>query len=423
MKIIHVGAKGGDVRMRRAARLQRDQGHDVTLVMGCIHSMEEPALLRKKEDADNFPWFQINQRRPGNLRAELAALRPDILHVHELDMLFYTTAVWTPEANERLLDEESVRYAGFDFASMPCPIVYDTHEYEQGRAYHYANQITLAEQAWKERVTIPYADAVIAPSPAIATRLRGDYFLRDMPTVVLNAPFAPIRAPNIHRDGVRAHFKVREGDKVLGFVGHVTRDRMLRQLGRAFAKLGEGWRLWIMGSTEDMDLRAELDSYGAEFLGVFPYPWPDVQEAGRDLPALNLYDGIAACDVMFAGSDIRGWPSWRMAAPNKFFEYAMSGVPQVMSEMHDPLFWAEQLGCGVSYNQTVGGLVEAIQRAKDLTFDREAIVRLFAYETQAIPLGEAYVTAFRRYAERTHGDLRSEPPRLAHEAEHVEQAQ
>lgn len=453
MKIVHVTGKWGDVRARRMARMQLKDKHEVVLVMDTKTLDDDRVLVPARKHARNFgapkpepldvilrevleaakgePWtaeqsdswirrarasigddienvtecddrvddiptFVLNKRFSHKLRDQVAALKPDLVVAHELDSFFLLVSLWTEAVNEHLLDGEPVHHAGFGFAPTPFPLIYDTHEYERGRPYIWKNVQTDIARAWQERESIFFADAVTTPSNAIAARLHADYALRDYPTVIWNSPFAPTRPVDRDRAIIRERLGIKPNEKAIGFAGYITPDRMLRQLAHAFTMLGQGWRLFIMGRTTASELEQELAAHGAEFLGELPYPWPELQDGH------TLFDGLAAMDVAFSGSDIRAYPNWRMGAPNKFFEYAIAGVPQVISDALDPAAWVEKFKIGVVYDQSVRGLVRAIQEASTMTVDRDAMAREFAYDlTQGQRLANAYDVARARHETRS----------------------
>lgn len=410
LRVVHVGIKPGDVRMRRAARVQRDAGHEVILVNGSAMNPDGDGLI-PVEEVDGFRTLALNECKPAWFRECILELEPDMVFAHELQVLFHVVAKWTPEVNARLEDGAEASDAGFDFAPLPCPLVYDSHEFETGRPYEWKKDHTDREIAWKERMCIRCVDHVIAPSNAIAARLKDLYFLPEYPTVILNSPFAPIR-PLIDRQEVREALRIKPGEKAIAFAGYFTPDRMLHQLLRAWLKLGREWRLFMLGQRgetwkrdektgkivmERPPIEREFERYGATFLGHVMYPWPEVQDSGP-----TMFDMLAAMDVAFSGSDVRGYKNWRLGSPNKVFEYAMSGVPQVLSDAIDPgglcaRFADGEKGMGVIYDNSVTDLVRKIPEAAAIKVDRDLMVKEFAYDTtQAPKLEEAMAIARRR---------------------------
>jgi glycosyltransferase involved in cell wall biosynthesis len=147
------------------------------------------------------------------------------------------------------------------------PMVYTYHT--QLEAYvHYVPFETNATRFAANRLTRTFAnlaDAVIAPTPAMASRLRElgvTVRIETVPTGIDIALFAAGR----RRDDVRERNGVRKGDRMLFCVGRLAKEKSLELLFEALARANDpSLKLVIAG---DGPSRADLEQLAREF-GVF----------------------------------------------------------------------------------------------------------------------------------------------------------
>lgn len=376
MRIVHVSPKGNCIRARRAAVAMAAQGHDVAMVLGKSR-LAMDRVLEEDRPIDGVPVFRRNAAYDNKLRDAVLALNPDVVHAHELETMFALLARWPAAAQTAVNDGQKLERCGIEFGPLPCGLIYDTHEYEQGRPLKYINPSMVGTRKWQERSTIGFADAVLAPSPAIAGRLRGDHGLREWPLTVLNSPPSIVRPIHTH-EVMRDALGIERETKAIVFCGYITSDRMLYQLGSAYTRLRETdptWRLFHLGpKMDDPELIEYLESLGTTFFGIQPYASHAAQLADD-----TMLDYLAAMDVGFTGLDLE-WPSWRLAAPNKLFEYAFAGIPQVASEAQDIATWMPRYNLGATYENTVSSLVRALKSVIGEKPDTAGFMRDYAFD-------------------------------------------
>lgn len=325
VKIIELAAQHRDIRARKAARWFRAQGHDVMHVAGW-ENIEENCVLREVEPLDGITTMRANTRALHQLQATILALEPDVVHCHALESLWHYLAAGacTEQVMRRFHDGAELVDCGLKINKGRAKIIYDAHEFERDRAFPWLRRRAAHEWSQKEHISARYADAIVTVSDELCEALEEEYFPQVAACVAPNAPPLPKREPC--RLVARDALKVEKSDRLIAFAGYATPDRAIDDLLSAMIYLRKDdpahrWRLVCFGTSRDAPLRRRMTLAGAEFFGDVPYPWPEEQ-------GLTLIDYLSACNVGFCGA----WPEWKNWAwsePNKLYEYALAGIPQV----------------------------------------------------------------------------------------------
>ena len=306
----------------------------------------------------------INWLRYRCIAAEVARIRPHLIHVHDLAPL--------PAA------ARAARAAA-------VPLVYDAHELETHRNGSSAFNRWLAWLA--ERRYVGQVAAVITVSDSIADHLARTYRIT-RPLVVLNSPDID-RAPPPSSSDVRAACHLGAETPLAVYVGKVT-------IGRGLEQLVDALRYWPDGHVALLGPRVESVTSAlrlqAETLGV--------------LARLHFVDSVAPNAVVsfIRGADLGVIPiqdvclSYRYAMPNKLFEMLLAGLPIAVADLPEMRAVVQRERVGAVMDQTDP---QAIARALAEVYARRAalrpeparfeqLVRLYAWAPQAEKLFALY---------------------------------
>lgn len=365
-----------DTRVEREARTLMDAGYAVTIIA------DGRAGLPSSEQRDGASVHRISRRGPrvpglrfamhhGRLSAAVRRTRPDILHAHDADAL----AVIGPLAS-----------------AMRIPFVYDSHELWLGRtargrspAYDFLNR------QWYGRVEaryVPRAAFVMVANPGVGPELERRYGVSDV-AIVPNYPTES--APVVRRDlrELPAASTVPPDAPIVLYIGGIMPHRGLEQLVAAMEQLPQAHLVCLGaggGSTEE--IAAEI--------------------ARRSLTdRAHLVPSVPSGEVVpFAASATVGVSivqpaslSYRLALPNKLFQYMAAGIPQVSSDFPDVRDVVEGSGAGVVVNPEDPAAVAAALR--NILDDpataramgdrgRQAVTERFNWQTSADELLRRY---------------------------------
>lgn len=236
-------------------------------------------------------------------RSLLKALKPDVVHAHDLDSL--VAALW-----------HIGRHPGVRF-------VYDAHELELHRNVRWT-RFRRAIAHMIERRGIRRADAVLTVSPLIARDLASTYGVA-APTVLLNSPRLRCRDLEPALD-LRHIASLTDADRLFVYVGGILWRRGHDQLVRALAHLPRSNHIGVLGprdaarEQELLELAERLDV--ADRLHLFgPVP-------AEQVPA-TLRTGADATVIPIPNV----CRSYDLALPNKLFDSVMAGLPVGVSRL------------------------------------------------------------------------------------------
>jgi len=343
MRIVQVGLGDlrKDVRVQKTGRYLKRLGHEVIYV-SLWHYNESNCVFFPINSDESGSLYYVANNRAGSVLGDAIEdeFAPDVIHAHELDALWPVVADFTPEAVTGLMRGAAPIDLQMKTKSRHARVVYDAHEWESGRRVDgkclEETELLMQERAWRESICLQRCQAVIAVSPAIVEKFHATYGI--VPYCVPNCPVLPdIR---FDRRQMRALLGIRDDDRVVAFAGNITGGRKLDLLAEAMEWLTSDWRLMIIGQMccfETVKALAATDR--AMFIAPKPYPYGD--QPYRK----TLLDYLRACDVGINLTDMT-IPSYRMALPNKLFEYAFADLVTVSSRQEDSEKLTRRYGLG-----------------------------------------------------------------------------
>lgn len=305
-RILHIGQKHNCIRAQRAAFATPE--HDHALILGTNYEPGDDPLVYRGEfnGATSVASIRSCVGKTAIGKA-IADLKPDVIHLHEP-----LTAALVPLPD--------------------VPIVVDHHEWELDRSIQWDSP--RLRQIREDRVT------EIVDDPRTVAHIQTSEMLRDVMLarypqtegkvfVNHNAPptlpegYRP--RPDVARDVLREY--VRTDDKFLVFCGYMTPDRRIDLLLNTILCLqakDPTWRILALSPphTVPKDIEPMLNATAMLCVDTLPYPWP------WNLDKLTMLDVIAMGSVGWSFAEV-GFTSWRGSAPNKAFEYAAAGIPQL----------------------------------------------------------------------------------------------
>ncbi|MEU8223265.1 glycosyltransferase family 4 protein [Kribbella sp. NPDC048915] len=302
----------------------------------------------------------------------LDALRPDVLHAHDMHVI----GVASRAAGRAALRRRTVK------------VVYDAHEYVPGLS-QYGGRTPRMIAAWAqhEREYIKTVDRVVTVSPEIARTLHRRYRLDREPTVVINSPQLWVDSGDI--TDIRTMTGLAADVPLLVYSGGVTRARGVETAIAALPSL-PGVHLAVVcvphARTRPV---GELRDQAAELAVTDRVHFLD------PVPTSDVVPFLRTADVGLI--PILRYPSHEMALPNKVFEYTFAGLPVVTSDMPTLEEFVGKTGIGEVFTaEDPDDLAAAVRRIlRDPAPYRErtadpGLRNEMSWETQAGHLRELY---------------------------------
>lgn len=210
-----------------------------------------------------------------------------------------------------------------------CRLIYDTHELETEISSDGGLRKQMAKKI--ERFFIKKCDLVIVVSESIADWYENEYGI-ERPTVVLNVPrYRELLKKDHFREGLR----IGKDQKILLYQGVLSPGRGVSLLLDAFkVRQDDNIVIVLMGYGElEVKVRELADRHYNIF--YFPAVAPDV-----------VLEFTASADIGISLIE-NSCLSYYFCMPNKLFEYAMVGLPVIVSNMKDMSQFVSQHNMGV----------------------------------------------------------------------------
>ena len=209
-----------------------------------------------------------------------------------------------------------------------CKLVYDTHELETETANSTGVRRIIAK--WVEAVLIRHADAVVVVNEAIGQWYRRTYGLQNV-TVVHNAPRKRLHAT---RRDLRKELEIVGEGMLFLYLGILGRDRCIELLVEVFTSQDRSDILFVgYGEMVSVVKSCAARSKRIHFL-------PAVAPAD-----IGCVAGAADIGICFLVGDCL---NYRLAMPNKLFEYLASGLPVLANDDIAVGAYVSDKGCGWS---------------------------------------------------------------------------
>jgi len=273
------------------------------------------------------------------------------------------------------------------FFNKNIKVVYDAHEYET--QMNQLNKITKPIAKFSERFLIKYANRVITVSESIANEYVRLYNIKK-PTLVLNTP--PYKEVE-KKDIFRQKFNIKKEQNIFIYQGSLSKGRGIEILLDTFKQLSPtqitnnqytNTPVIIFmgyGSLEDT-----IKEYAKEYNNIF------FQEAVS--PDIVL-DYTSSAD--FGISTIEDTClSYRYCLPNKMFEYIMSNIAVIVSNLPEMKKIVKSYKVGVvAKENSIEGLKEAIKEAQkldknELQSNLQELKTIYNWQNQEKKLLELY---------------------------------
>ena len=242
-----------------------------------------------------------------------------------------------------------------------CKLIYDIHELETET--HATRGIRKRFAKWTERILIGRADAVCVVNRSIADWYEKSYGIT-RPCIVYNLPYRMTEA--LRPTGMLRRSIGLESTNAMLFIyqGLISPGRGIEMLIDVFAGIGGSKHLVCMGygSLENLVLEAERAYANIHFI---PAVAPDLimkYTADADI-GLSLIENTCL--------------SYYLCAPNKLYEYAVSGLAAIVSDFPEMSGFVDTFDCGwkISPNvNTLRSLFESIDE-ETLNVKRQNAVR------------------------------------------------
>ena len=304
-----------DCRVRKELKWLRQRGFDDIGILFLFGERPENVVFWHAAMLDGYPLFAVNSRAASMVRDVVAQLKPDVVHVHELDALWPLLAEWDAKALRRIEAGSTAADSGVRISRPKgLRIIYDAHEYEPARHMPRQGPGGAVERRQRDRLCVPHVDEMIVVSPSIVRQTERDHGI------------TPHLVPNtLPREAARQPRRAANDEqRTVVFSGAVTWSRGLKVAARAVELLG--WRLKLVGPANKYIAADLMRHAGVELVGKKPYPYWGVKQ--------SMLDHLAGADLALNFVDL-SVPSYQMALPNKIFEYAWAGVFSISNKQHD----------------------------------------------------------------------------------------
>ena len=213
---------------------------------------------------------------------------------------------------------------------LNAKLVYDTHELETETLNLKGVRKKIAKII--ERRLIIYCDKIICVNNSIADWYFINYNLNERPLVILNTPefFFHKRKHDIFRE----FFSIDQNNIICLFQGGLVPGRGIEEILSCFTqKKMKGFSIVFLGFGP---LESHIISIASDFENIYFHPAVDRSE---------LHKFTSSADIGFNFTDSKCL-NHELSLPNKFFEYASSGLAILSSNNSEFKFHIDKYQCG-----------------------------------------------------------------------------
>ncbi|QPL47221.1 glycosyltransferase family 4 protein [Halomonas sp. A40-4] len=370
MKIVNLVLNSfiNDSRVMKTSSTLLSIGHDVQVV--ALHE----ATLEEREKVSDVRVHRIKLKSRGWSKNKLVQIikliefvirfillyrKSDVLHCNDLNGLF--VGVFCKLTRPKIV------------------LIYDSHEFAINDVPNQA-KFSIGLKKWLEGSLIKFAHSVITVSDSIANEYSHLYNI-PKPHLVLNCP-AYYNQPKLNL--FREKFDIRIDQTIFLYQGALSKGRGIELLLETFSNLDSDENVLICmgyGSLEQLIQHQARDNNTIFF---HPAVTPE---------ALLNYTSSADYGISFIEDSCL---SYRYCLPNKVFEYLMSGLPVLTSNLFEMKRLVETESVGiVAESNTVEGFRQAIMDslAQDYSAIQENVFeasKKYCWEEQEKVLKEIY---------------------------------
>lgn len=335
--LISMGPIEHDARMLNIAQTLQHKYSDILLVglftpnwqVSCEHIHADVLLM---ENYIYSPMFRLWTGYYRWLRSVRDLLKGRSYWAMDLFVLPFVTRISSKIKSQSIYDSREV-YSALGEASE--------HPVKQ-------KVITFIEKRY-----IRKADKVFTSGPLDSKHL-ADIYKITLPDIVLNLP----RYKTCKKtDLLRETFHISKDKKILIYQGVINRGRGLKQVVRALTELPD-FALCLLGNgTTFQDELSKLSFQLEVNKQVFFH---------ESVPYQELLTWTSSADLGFCFIEPLSL-SLKYALPNKLFEYAMAGIPSLISDLPQMTPYVDKYDCGVilSSNADVTSFIQNIKKATE----------------------------------------------------------
>lgn len=256
-------------------------------------------------------------------------------------------------------------------------LIYDTHELESERYGWSKSRRVLAKLI--ERALIRLVDEIIVVSPSIGDWYEKRYAKRTF--AVLNTQSYK---PATDKGLLREKLEIAKDKTIFIYQGSLSSGRGIENLLEAFIKGRDRDRVIVFMGFGPLEPIIKLASL--EFDNIYFHP-PVAPEV-----IVNYTSSGDAGFVLFESACL----SHYLSLPNKFFEYAMAGVPIIVTDLPEMKRLVESYGIGYVIKdnsvEEITGVMDRLDRERISTFKHNlaSFNKIYNWETQEETLSSIY---------------------------------
>ena len=250
----------------------------------------------------------------------------DIIHCHDLAPLPIAIAL-------KLLSGRKIK------------VVYDAHEFET--EVNGLKGIRKKSSYLVEKTLIRFTNATITVSNSIAEAYAKRYRI-SKPALVLNCPPYTIIKKN---NKFREKFGIPESKMIFLYQGGLSHGRGIEMLLEAFQRIGQNKVVLILMGYGPLE--EKIKEISNQSSNIFLHPAVSPEE-------LWEYTGSADIGVVAMKNTCL---NHYYCLPNKFFEYAMAGLPILVNNLPEMRLLVQEYDCGqIVKEETVDSFIAAIEQ-------------------------------------------------------------
>jgi len=336
-----------DNRVLKESISLKKAGYEVEIIAhGDKDLPKEEIKNRIKIKRFNYLDRKITTSKLSKLKIYLLWLKDVVKYVKNFDVL---------HCND--LNTLPIAFIVKKFFNKNVKVVYDAHEYET--EMNQLNKISKPLAKFAEKFLIKYVDKVITVSESIANEYKKLYPFIEKPALVLNTPpYKKIEKKDLFREKLG----IDENKMIFLYQGGLSSGRGIEILLETFKQIeNKDAVIVFMGYGP---LEKEVKEASKKYSNIYFHPAVS--------PEILLdYTSSADFGILFYENTCL---NHYYCSPNKMFEYLMSEIPVIVSNLYEMKRLVEKYKIGVvARENSVEGLKEAIEEAVKL--DKEELRR------------------------------------------------